>query len=93
MFRSKRKSNNNEDKINADGSLIKLRNVFKVYDTPAGRFTALNGVDLTESTELFIEAGEQVDEREVLVTPRIGVGGDAETKRRLWRFVWRKRAA
>ena len=54
MFRSKRKSNNNEDKINADGSLIKLRNVFKVYDTPAGRFTALNGVDLNIGTGEFV---------------------------------------
>jgi len=54
MFRSKRKSNNNDDKINADGSLIKLHNVFKVYDTPAGRFTALNGVELNIGTGEFV---------------------------------------
>jgi ABC-type lipoprotein export system ATPase subunit len=54
MFRNKRKSNNNSDKINTDGSLIKLRNVFKVYDTPAGRFTALNGVDLNIGTGEFV---------------------------------------
>src|SRR5512136_1764448 len=55
MFRNKRKSNNSSSgKINADGSLIKLRNVFKVYDTPAGRFTALNGVDLNIGTGEFV---------------------------------------
>jgi ABC-type lipoprotein export system ATPase subunit len=55
MFRIKRKSNNSSSaKINADGSLIKLRNVFKVYDTPAGRFTALNGVDLNIGTGEFV---------------------------------------
>jgi DNA-3-methyladenine glycosylase len=58
-----------------------------------GVAAALNGVDLTESATLFIEAGEQVDEIEILATPRIGVRGDAETKGRLWRFVWRKRDA
>jgi ABC-type lipoprotein export system ATPase subunit len=55
MFRSKRKTNNSsDDKINDDGSLIKLRSVFKVYDTPAGRFTALNGVDLNIGTGEFV---------------------------------------
>jgi DNA-3-methyladenine glycosylase len=51
---------------------------------------ALNGVDLTESAELFIEAGEQADERQVIVTPRIGVRGDEETRSWPWRFVWER---
>ncbi len=53
---------------------------------------ALNGVDLTESAEIFIEAGEQTDERQVIVAPRIGVRGDEETRSRPWRFVWERAA-
>jgi putative ABC transport system ATP-binding protein len=34
-------------KLNNDGSLINLRDVRKIYETPAGKFTALKGVDLT----------------------------------------------
>ena len=49
---------------------------------------ALNGVDLTGNAELCIAAGEQVDAREMVATPRIGVHGDAETRTRPWRFVW-----
>lgn len=54
-----------------------------------GITAALNGTDLTANPELFIEAEEEVDDREVAVTPRVGVRGDAETRARLWRFVWR----
>ena len=53
-----------------------------------GIAAALNGIDLTESAELCIETGEQVDDREVITAPRIGVRGDEETRGRLWRFIW-----
>ena len=48
----------------------------------------LNGVDLTDSSELFITAGEPVAMREIIATPRVGVRGDEETRTRPWRFVW-----
>lgn len=51
---------------------------------------AQNGSDLTEGLELFIAAGEQVNGAEIIATPRIGVGGDAEAKTRPWRFVWQR---
>ena len=51
---------------------------------------ALNGVDLTDNSELFITTGEQVAEREIIATPRIGVRGDEETRTRPWRFVWQR---
>jgi DNA-3-methyladenine glycosylase len=51
---------------------------------------ALNGSDLTEDAELFITAGEQVNTREIMATPRIGVRGDEETRTRPWRFVWQR---
>jgi DNA-3-methyladenine glycosylase len=51
---------------------------------------AQNGSDLTDGLELFIAAGEQVDGRKIIATPRIGVGGDAEAKTRPWRFVWQR---
>jgi DNA-3-methyladenine glycosylase len=51
---------------------------------------ALNGIDLTGNSELFIAAGEQVAEREIITTPRIGVRGDQETRTRPWRFVWQQ---
>lgn len=53
---------------------------------------ALNGVDLTESAELFIESGDGANEHEIVATPRIGVRGDRETRGRLWRFVWERGA-
>src|SRR5512137_239342 len=49
MFRNNNKKSNGASangKLNEDGSLIKLHSVHKVYETPAGKFTALNGVDL-----------------------------------------------
>jgi ABC-type lipoprotein export system ATPase subunit len=47
MFLSKRKPNGSANgKINDDGTLIKLRGVVKTFITPAGNFTALNGIDL-----------------------------------------------
>jgi DNA-3-methyladenine glycosylase len=51
---------------------------------------AMNGSDLTENAELFITAGEQVNTREIMATPRIGVRGDKETLTRPWRFVWQR---
>ncbi len=49
----------------------------------------LNGTDMTAPGELFIEAGVIVPDPEVVVTPRIGVRGDEETRNRPWRFLWR----
>ena len=51
---------------------------------------AVNGGDLTEDAEIFITAGEQVNTREIMATPRIGVRGDEETRTRPWRFVWQR---
>ncbi len=51
---------------------------------------ALNGADLITDPALFIEAGEPVAEHEMTASPRIGVRGDAETRERPWRFVWRR---
>jgi DNA-3-methyladenine glycosylase len=50
----------------------------------------LNGGDLTENAEIFVTAGEQVNTREIMATPRIGVRGDEETRIRPWRFVWQR---
>lgn len=50
--------------------------------------TALNGIDLTTNSALFIAGGEQVAAREIIAAPRIGVRGDEETRTRPWRFVW-----
>jgi DNA-3-methyladenine glycosylase len=49
---------------------------------------ALNGTELCSSQDLFFEAGRAVAEAAISATPRIGVRGDEETRRRLWRFVW-----
>jgi DNA-3-methyladenine glycosylase len=49
----------------------------------------LNGVDLTDNSELFITAGEAVAMREIIATPRVGVRGDEEARTRPWRFAWR----
>ena len=51
---------------------------------------ALNGIDLASNPELFIAAGKPVAAQEIVVTPRIGVRGDEETKTRPWRFVWQQ---
>jgi DNA-3-methyladenine glycosylase len=50
---------------------------------------AQNGLDLCTSGELFLEAGVAVPDGEVVVTPRVGVRGDAGAVSRPWRFVWR----
>lgn len=47
-----------------------------------------NGLDLTESAQLFIEADAAVPAVEVEATPRIGIRGDEDTRARPWRFVW-----
>lgn len=47
-----------------------------------------NGLDLTESAQLFIETGVAVPTHEIEATPRIGIRGDEETRARRWRFVW-----
>ena len=49
---------------------------------------AQNGINLTENLELFIAPGEHMATRETVVSPRIGVHGDEETRARPWRFVW-----
>ena len=49
---------------------------------------ALNGVDLTTSAELFIEAAAAVPDAEIVATPRVGVRGDEAARLRPWRFVW-----
>ena len=47
MFWNRKKPNGTANgKLNGDGTLIKLRDVHKVYETAAGHFTALNGIDL-----------------------------------------------
>jgi 3-methyladenine DNA glycosylase Mpg len=51
---------------------------------------AQNGIDLTTSAELFVEAGVSVADDHVEITPRIGVRGDELARGRLWRFVWRR---
>ena len=51
---------------------------------------AQNGIDLTASAELFVEAGVAVADEQVEITPRIGVRGDEIARGRLWRFVWRR---
>ena len=50
---------------------------------------ALNGVDLCTSAELFLETDVPVPDGAVVVTPRVGVRGDAAAVSRPWRFVWR----
>lgn len=54
---------------------------------------AENGVDLTAGHDLFITAGELVNEERLVITKRIGVRGDDETRERLWRFVLRLTSA
>jgi len=51
---------------------------------------AQNGIDLTASAELSIEAGVPVADEQIEITPRIGVRGDEVARGRLWRFVWRR---
>ena len=57
MFRnSKRKPNGQQanGKLNDDGTLIKLRDVRKIYETPVGKFTALKSLDLTIDRGEFV---------------------------------------
>ncbi len=57
MFgKDKRKPNGStaNGKLNDDGSLIQLRDVRKIYETPAGKFIALKGVDLTIDRGEFV---------------------------------------
>lgn len=49
---------------------------------------ALNGCDLSHGDGLFVEAAPPVPDQEVAATPRIGVRGSEETRRRPWRLVW-----
>jgi DNA-3-methyladenine glycosylase len=51
---------------------------------------AQNGIDLTTSAALFVEAGVTVADAQAEITPRIGVRGDEIARGRLWRFVWRR---
>lgn len=52
--------------------------------------SAQNDLDLTTSDQLFIEAAPAIATGDVLVTPRIGVRGNAEARSRPWRFFWQK---
>lgn len=47
-----------------------------------------NGLDLTESDQLFIEKDAAAPQDQIEATPRIGVRGDEETRARPWRFAW-----
>lgn len=58
-----------------------------------GVSVAQNGLDLTLRGELFIEADAPAPADEVVTTPRIGIGGDEESRLRPWRFVWQPRGA
>ena len=49
---------------------------------------ALNGVDLTAGSELFLEEGCEVLPEQVVATPRIGVRGNEAARSRPWRFAW-----
>jgi DNA-3-methyladenine glycosylase len=49
---------------------------------------ALNGADLCASAELFLETDSPVPDEAVVVTPRVGVRGDAVAVSRPWRFLW-----
>jgi DNA-3-methyladenine glycosylase len=51
---------------------------------------AQNGIDLTASAELFVEADVAVADEHIEITPRIGVRGGEIARGRLWRFVWRR---
>lgn len=53
-----------------------------------GIAAALNGIDLTTSDQLYIEAVAPVPDARISSTPRIGVRGNADARGRLWRFVW-----
>jgi DNA-3-methyladenine glycosylase len=50
---------------------------------------ALNETVLTLPGALYVESEPGVDPMQVQITPRIGVRGDEETRRRPWRFFWR----
>lgn len=47
----------------------------------------LNGADLVEGEQLFIERGELVDADQIQTTPRIGVTGDETAVTIPWRFA------
>jgi DNA-3-methyladenine glycosylase len=49
---------------------------------------AQNGADLVDGLDLFVEATEAVLPGDVRSTPRIGVRGSEQARRRPWRFVW-----
>jgi putative ABC transport system ATP-binding protein len=55
MFNGKSKYNTpaNENR-NGDGTLIELRKVVKTYETPAGKFEALKGIDLSIGSGEFV---------------------------------------
>jgi putative ABC transport system ATP-binding protein len=54
MFWNNKPNGTANGHLNDDGSLIKLRGVVKIYETPAGNFTALNGIDLDVQTGEFV---------------------------------------
>jgi putative ABC transport system ATP-binding protein len=57
MFRNNKRPANGDKangKLNDDGTLIKLRDVRKIYETSAGKFTALKSLDLTIQRGEFV---------------------------------------
>ncbi|MFN8481491.1 MAG: DNA-3-methyladenine glycosylase [Anaerolineae bacterium] len=46
-----------------------------------------NGADLTQPGALFIERDAAIADARVVRTPRVGVGGDAQAREALWRFI------
>lgn len=47
----------------------------------------LDGHDLTLGHALWLEVGDPLSDAQVVVTPRVGVGGDQQARTVLWRFV------
>jgi putative ABC transport system ATP-binding protein len=66
-------------KLNDDGSLIKLQDVRKIYETPAGKFTALKSVDLTIQRGEFVSiVGKSGSGKTTLINMLTGI--DRPTK-------------
>jgi putative ABC transport system ATP-binding protein len=81
FWNNKKKPNgsNANGKLNDDGSLIKLHDVNKVYETPAGRFTALKGVNLRIDRGEFVSViGKSGSGKTTLINMLTGI--DRPTK-------------
>ena len=49
----------------------------------------LDGHDLTQGVELWIEPGEPVLDERIIATPRVNVSGDDRARTVLWRWAVR----